>query len=200
VQYVIRPRRDDLHDYRGYAGQIAAGTVAPGDEVVVLPGGARTTVASVETADGPLPAATAGRSVTVLLTDDIDISRGDVLASAAAPPRVTDELDATLCWLADKPLRPGARLLLKHGTRVTPVIVGAVGERLSLDADVPAWEPAPEQLGINDIAHASLRTADPLPVDEYADIRATGSFLLIDPPTGNTLAAGLVGTPLTVVP
>jgi sulfate adenylyltransferase subunit 1 len=210
VQYVIRPRtanadarsagasRWGLHDYRGYAGQIAAGTVAPGDEVVVLPGGARTTVAAVETADGPLESATAGRSVTVLLDDDIDISRGDVLASAAEPPRLTDELEATLCWLAEKPLRPGARLLLKHGTRTTPVIVGAVGERLSLDSDVPAWEPAPEELGINDIAHASLRTADPLPVDEYADIRATGSFLLIDPPTGNTLAAGLVGTPLAV--
>jgi sulfate adenylyltransferase subunit 1 len=209
VQYVIRPRRDgtdarsahaarDLHDYRGYAGQVASGTVAPGDEVVVLPGGARTTVAAVETADGVLDTGGAGRSVTVLLDDDIDISRGDVLASAAAPPRVTDELSATLCWLAEKPLRPGARLLLKHGTRTTAVIVGAVGERLSFDAEVPAWVEAPEQLSINDIAHASLRTADALPVDEYADIRATGSFLLIDPPTGNTLAAGLVGTPLTV--
>jgi sulfate adenylyltransferase subunit 1 len=210
VQYVIRPRTGadtrsagaargaELHDYRGYAGQIAAGTVAPGDEVVVLPSGVRTTVAAVETADGPLAAAGAGRSVTVLLDDDIDISRGDVLASAVEPPHVTDELDATLCWLAEKPLRPGARLLLKHGTRVTPVVVGAVGERLSLDSEVPTWEAAPEQLGINDIAHASLRTADPLPVDEYADIRATGSFLLIDPPTGNTLAAGLVGTPLAV--
>jgi sulfate adenylyltransferase subunit 1 len=203
VQYVIRPRtadRPDLHDYRGYAGQVAAGTVSPGDEVVVLPGGARTTVAAVETADGPLASAIAGRSVTVLLDDDIDISRGDVIAAAAAPPRATDELDATLCWLAEKPLRPGARLLLKHGTRTTPVIVGAVGERLALDSEAPTWEPAPEQLEINDIAHASLRTADPLPVDDYADIRATGSFLLIDPPTGNTLAAGLVGTPLTVAP
>ncbi|OZM79040.1 sulfate adenylyltransferase subunit 1 [Pseudonocardia sp. MH-G8] len=211
VQYVIRPRSadvrsagaprsDELHDYRGYAGQVAAGTVAPGDEVVVLPGGARTRVTAVETADGPLASATAGRSVTVRLDDDIDISRGDVLAAAAAPPRVTDELDTTLCWLAEKPLRPGARLLLKHGTRTTQVIVGVVGERLSFDSDVPAWAAAPEQLEINDIAHATLRTADPLPVDDYADIRATGSFLLIDPPTGNTLAAGLVGTPITVTP
>src|SRR5690606_28818012 len=152
--------------------------------------GVRTTVAAVETADGPLASATAGRSVTVLLTDDIDISRGDVLASAAEPPRVTDELLATLCWRAETPLRPGARLLLKHGTRTTQVIVGAVGERLSLDSEVPTWDQAPEELGINDIAHASLRTADPLPVDAYADIRATGSFLLIDPPTGGTLAAG----------
>jgi sulfate adenylyltransferase subunit 1 len=205
VQYVIRPRNGaedasrwgELHDYRGYAGQVAAGTVRPGDEVVVLPGGARTTVERVDTADGPLDAAGAGRSVTVLLTDDIDIARGDVLASATAPPRLTDELDATLCWLSDKPLRPGARLLLKHGARTTQVIVGALGERL--DTDTVAYVDAPEQLGINDIARVALRTADRLPVDDYADIRATGSFLLIDPPTGNTLAAGLVGSPLELV-
>jgi sulfate adenylyltransferase subunit 1 len=196
VQYVIRPRSEELHDYRGYAGQVAAGTVRPGDEVVVLPGGARTTVERVDTADGPLDAAGAGRSVTVLLTDDIDIARGDVLATATAPPRLTAELEATLCWLSDKPLRPGARLLLKHGARTTQVIVGALGERL--DTDTVSYVDAPEQLGINDIARVSLRTADPLPVDDYADIRATGSFLLIDPPTGNTLAAGLVGSPLTL--
>jgi sulfate adenylyltransferase subunit 1 len=200
VQYVIRPRTQELHDYRGYAGQVAAGTVAPGDEVVVLPNGARTTVAAVETADGPLESAGAGRSITVLLAHDLDISRGDVLASAEEPPQVTDELDATLCWLAEKPLRPGARLLLKHGTRTTQVIVGALGERLSLDAETPTWAEPPDQLGINDIARASLRTADPLPVDDYADVRANGSFLLIDPPTGNTLAAGLVGEPLVLNP
>jgi sulfate adenylyltransferase subunit 1 len=194
VQYVIRPRRDDLHDYRGYAGQVASGTVSAGDEVVVLPQGLRTTVASVETADGPLDVAGAGRSVTVLLADDIDISRGDLLAAAGAPPRVTDELETTLCWLAEKPLRPGARLLLKHGTRTTQVIVGAITERL--DPDTLTFVEPPAQLQINDIAHVGLRTADALPVDEYADVRATGSFLLIDPPTGNTLAAGLIGYPL----
>ena len=207
VQYVIRPRTGpggpgapvgdhwgDLHDYRGYAGQVAAGTVAPGDEVVVLPGGARTTVAAVHTADGPLPAAGAGRSVTVLLADDLDVSRGDLLAAAHAAPRVTDELDATLCWLAEKPLRPGARLLLKHGTRTTPVVVGAVDERL--DPETLRFGGAPAELAVNDIAHVALRTADPLPVDDYGRVRATGSFLLIDPPTGNTLAAGLVGRPL----
>jgi sulfate adenylyltransferase subunit 1 len=212
VQYVIRPRGaalpgatadqaarwGPLHDYRGYAGQVASGTVAAGDEVVVLPGGTRTTVAAVDTADGPLDSAGAGRSVTVRLTDDIDISRGDVLASAAVPPRVTSELEATLCWLADKPLRPGARLLLKHGARTTQVIVGALGGLL--DVGTVSYVDAPDQLAVNDIALVSLRTADQLPVDDYADIRATGSFLLIDPPTGNTLAAGLVGTPLTLRP
>jgi len=198
VQYVIRTGPGAaVSDYRGYAGQVAAGTVAAGDEVVVLPGGARTTVTSVQTADGPLAAAGAGRSVTVLLTDDIDISRGDVLASAAAPPRVTDELEATLCWLAEKPLRPGARLLLKHGTRTTPVLVGAITERL--DTDTLTFGAAPAELAINDIARVGLHTADPLPVDDYADVRATGSVLLIDPQTGNTLAAGLLGTPLALL-
>lgn len=191
VQYVIR---EHASDYRGYAGQVASGTVRPGDAVVVLPGGATTTVAGVDTADGPLDAAGAGRSVTIRLADDIDLSRGDVLAAAGAAPRVTTELDATLCWLSDKPLRPGARLLLKHGTRTTQVIVGALGDRL--DTDTVSYVDVPEQLAVNDIARVSLRTADPLPVDDYADIRATGGFLLIDPPTGNTLAAGLVGDPL----
>jgi sulfate adenylyltransferase subunit 1 len=194
VQYVIRPRSETEHDYRGYAGQVASGTVRPGDEIVVLPGGHRTTVARVDTADGPLAAAGAGRSVTVLLTDDIDLSRGDLLAAADAPSRVTNELETTLCWLAATPLRPGARLLLKHGTRTTQVIVGAITELL--DPETLTFGDPPDRLQINDIAHVGLRTADPLPVDDYADVRATGSFLLIDPPTGNTLAAGLVGNPL----
>ena len=112
-------------------------------------------------------------------------------------PTVTSELDATLCWLSDKPLRPGARLLVKHGTRTTQAIVGALGDRL--DTDTVTWVDAPGQLAINDIARVTLRTADPLPVDDYAAIRATGSFLLIDPPTGNTLAAGLVGSPPGVI-
>jgi sulfate adenylyltransferase subunit 1 len=197
VQYVIRPRTEALHDYRGYAGQVASGTVKPGDAVVVLPEGLHTTVASVDTADGPLESAAAGRSVTILLTDDIDISRGDMIVAADAEPRVTNEIDATLCWLAEKPLRTGARLLLKHGTRTTQVIVGAPECRIDTDT---LTEVDAETLGLNDIGRVTLRTADPLPVDDYADIRATGSFLLIDPPTGNTLAAGLVGTPLALTP
>ena len=200
VQYVIRPPggAGRSTDYRGYAGRVAAGTVRPGDELVVLPGGARSTVAAVDTADGPLEVAGAGRSVTILLADDIDISRGDVLASPAAPPRVTTELEATVCWLATTPLRPGARLLLKHGTRTTPVIIEALGERLDIES--VSYVAPPGQLSINDIAKVALRTADPLPVDDYADVRATGSFLLIDPPTGGTLAAGMVGAPLVLVP
>ncbi|WP_226355994.1 sulfate adenylyltransferase subunit 1 [Pseudonocardia sp. ICBG601] len=198
VQYVIRPRTDELHDYRGYAGQVASGTVRPGDEVVVLPEGHRTTVSEVRTADGPLAAAGAGLSVTVLLADDIDAPRGALIAAASDVPEVTSEIDATLCWLAEKPLLPGARLLLKHGTRTTQVIVGALGSRL--DTETVSYAAAPEKLEINDIGRVSLRVADPLPVDEYSRVRTTGGFLLIDPPTGNTLAAGLVGDPLAAVP
>ncbi|MFR9804769.1 sulfate adenylyltransferase subunit 1 [Pseudonocardia sp. RS010] len=203
VQYVIRPRGSadarwgDLHDYRGYAGQIAAGAVRPGDTVVVLPEGRETRVTHVDTADGPLDEGTAGRSVTIRLADDIDISRGDMLVAADAQPSVTAEIDATLCWLGDKPLRPNARLLLKHGTRTTQVMVGAPESRIDTDT---LTEVEAEALGLNDIGRVTVRTADPLPVDEYADIRATGSFVLIDPPTGNTLAAGLVGTPLALRP
>ncbi|GAA1848418.1 GTP-binding protein [Pseudonocardia ailaonensis] len=204
VQYVIRPRSSadadasrwgELHDYRGYAGQVASGVVRPGDQVVVLPEGRTTTVTHVDTADGPLESAAAGLSVTIRLADDIDLSRGDMLVAADAQPTVTSEIDATLCWLGDKPLRPNARLLLKHGTRTTQAIVGAPDCRIDTDT---LTEVDAETLSLNDIGRVTIRTADPLPVDEYADIRATGSFLLIDPPTGNTLAAGLVGTPLSL--
>ncbi len=193
VQYVIRPRTPEYPDYRGYAGQVAAGTVRPGQQVLVLPEGLRSTVAAVDTADGELAEAGVGRSVTVRLTDDLDVARGSMIVDAAQPPVVTDELEATVCWLADKPLRPGARLLLKHGTRTTQAIVGELHDRLDTDT---LTRSVPEQLVSNDIGRVSIRTADPLPVDDYADNRSTGAFLLIDPPTGNTLAAGLVGSPL----
>ncbi len=197
VQYVIRPCTAAHPDYRGYAGQVAAGTVRPGQPVLVLPEGLRSTVTSVETADGRLPEAGAGRSITVRLADDLDVARGSMIVDAEHPPRVTDQLETTLCWLSEQPLRPGARLLLKHGTRVTQAIVGALHDRLDTDT---LRLSVPERLEINDIGRVSIRTADPLPVDDYADSRATGSFLLIDPPTGNTLAAGLIGTPLVPLP
>ncbi|HTK63325.1 MAG TPA: GTP-binding protein [Pseudonocardia sp.] len=193
VQYVIRPRTPEHPDYRGYAGQVAAGTVRKGQRVLVLPEELSSTVEAIDTADGELDHAGVGRSVTVLLADDIDIPRGSMIVAADSPPRLTDEIEATLCWLAEKPLRPGARLLLKHGTRTTQAIVGVLHDRLDTDT---LTRSEPEKLEINDIGRVTIRTADRLPVDDYADNRATGAFLLIDPPTGNTLAAGLVGSPL----
>ncbi|MFC8043640.1 sulfate adenylyltransferase subunit 1 [Nocardia sp. NPDC057353] len=197
VQYVIRPRTAEYPDYRGYAGQIAAGSVSPGDEIVVLPSGVRTTVERIDTPAGELAVAQTGRSVTLILSDDVDISRGDIIATAADAPEPIDDFEATVCWLGDKPLRAGARLLLKHGTRTTQAIVGALVERF--DEQRLAADPAPETLALNDIGRISVRVAEPIAADDYRVNRHTGSFLLIDPANGNTLAAGLVGDVLTAV-
>ena len=197
VQYVIRPRTPEHPDYRGYAGQVAAGTVRPGDEVVVLPAGVRTTVERVDTPDGELSEATAGRSVTLLLADDIDISRGDVIAAAANPPRVTDELSATLAWLADKPLRPNQKVLVKSGARTVPALVTEL--RTRFDEQRLSTTDSPETLSLNEIGQVRIRTAEPVPVDDYTTHGRTGAFLVIDPADGTTLAAGLVGAPLPLL-
>ncbi|MFD4179822.1 sulfate adenylyltransferase subunit 1 [Rhodococcus sp. NPDC058514] len=197
VQYVIRPRTAEFLDYRGYAGQVAAGSVRPGDEVVILPSGTRTTVERVDTADGELDIANAGRSVTLILADDVDVSRGDTIASVEDAPEPIGEFDATVCWLAEKPLRPGARLLLKHGTRTTQAIVGGIVERF--DEQDLTTEQSPDTLELNEIGKISVRVAEPIVADDYTVNRHTGSFLLIDPAGGNTLAAGLVGDAIAAV-
>jgi sulfate adenylyltransferase subunit 1 len=191
VQYVIRPRTPEYPDYRGYAGQIAAGTVRPGDEIVVLPQGIRSRVERIDTADGPLDEAGSGTSVTLLLADDIDISRGDLIAAADAPPRVTDEITGTLCWLSSKPLKPGARVLVKHGARTVQALVGELHARF--DEQKLASVADPGALELNDIGLVTLRLAEELGVDDYGVSPRTGAFLVIDPKDGDTLAAGLVG-------
>jgi sulfate adenylyltransferase large subunit len=189
VQYVIRPMSTERPDYRGYAGTLASGTLRVGDEVVVLPSGRRTTVAGIDTAGGELDAAVARQAVTVRLAEELDVSRGDALCAAEAPPRVVSVLDGTVCWMADAPLRPGARVLVKHTTRTVKAVVTALHDRF----DVTTLESGPvEQLGLNDIGRVSLRTASPLVVDAYADDRTTGAFLLVDEVTGSTLGAGMV--------
>ncbi len=190
VQYVIRPMSVERPDYRGYAGTVASGTLRVGDEVVVLPSGRRTTVAGIDTADGELPQAVARQAVTVRLAEELDVSRGDLIASADGPPRVTSTLEATLCWMADAPLRPGQKVLVKHTTRTVKALVTALHDRL----DVTTMErEAVQQLGLNDIGRVSLRTASPLAVDPYAEDRTTGAFLVVDDTTGTTLGAGMVG-------
>ncbi|WP_436495314.1 sulfate adenylyltransferase subunit 1 [Actinokineospora sp. HUAS TT18] len=194
VQYVIRTNTDEHRDYRGYAGQIAAGTVTKGDEIVVLPAGLRTTVARIDTPDGELDEAEAGRSVTLVLTDEIDISRGDLIASATESPSVTDEFAATVAWLSEKALKPGARVLVKHGARTVQAFVGELSARF--DEQRLSTVDNPEELKLNEIGQVGIRTAEPLPVDDYSVNRRTGAFLVIDPADGSTLAAGLVGAGL----
>ncbi|GAA1202493.1 sulfate adenylyltransferase subunit 1 [Prauserella alba] len=191
VQYVIRPRTPEYLDYRGYAGQIAAGTVRPGDEVVVLPQGLKSTVESVDTADGSLSEAGTGKSITVVLADDLDITRGDVIAAADNAPKVTDEFTAALCWLSSKQLEPGARVLIKQGTRTVQAMVEELNARF--DEQTLSIVDSPGKLELNEIGNVSLRLAEQLPVDDYTVSPRTGAFIVIDPKDGDTLAAGLVG-------
>ncbi|OZM74280.1 sulfate adenylyltransferase [Amycolatopsis antarctica] len=191
VQYVIRPRTAEHPDYRGYAGQVAAGTIRPGDRVVVLPQGLPTTVRRVDTADGPLDEAGPGSSVTVLLDDDIDIARGDLIASADRPPVLTDELTAAVCWLSSTPLRAGAKVLVKHGARTVQAFVDELVSRF--DEQGLSVVDRPDSLELNEIGSVRLRLSEPVPVDDYATSPRTGGFLVIEPRDGDTLAAGMVG-------
>lgn len=196
VQLVLRPQAaapvPALRDYRGYAGQIGSGVVAVGDEVVVLPSGRRTRVSGIDLGPDELTRAYAPQSVAVRLADDVDVSRGDVIVAASSVPELTRESDALLAWLDERPLQPGARVLVKHGARTVKAIVDRVDSRLDLEA--LALQPA-ESLGLNDIGRVSLRLAGPLPLEPYVDSRRHGSFLVIDPSSGGTLAAGMVGVP-----
>jgi sulfate adenylyltransferase subunit 1 len=192
VQLVLRPRTASHPDYRGLAGRIASGVLKVGDDVIALPSGWRSTVTGIDTPDGPVLRAIAGQSITVLLHDEIDAGRGEVLAHPGQAPRVVTELAADLCWLADRPLRAGARVLVKHGTRTVRAIVTELTGRLDLHT-LQHTEP-PAALELNGIGGARIRLAEPLAVDSYALDRETGSFLVIDAADGNTLAAGLVGS------
>lgn len=192
VQLAIRPQEAaaaEHRDYRGYAGQVATGVVRLGDEVVVLPAGRRTTIAGIDTADGSLGEAFASQSVTLRLADEIDVTRGDLVAAVSGAPEPSQDLTGLVTWLAERPLHLGARVLVKHGTRTVQGVVREISGRLDLDTLVPVPS---EVLELNDIGRVTLRLAAPVMPDDYAVSRRTGSFLLIDPQTGGTLAAGMV--------
>ncbi len=196
VQLVIRPQQaagDEFRDYRGYAGQIASGLVRVGDPITVQPSGRTSTVVGIDTATGELESAFAPQSVTLRLADDIDISRGDLIVTSRSVPPVTQDIDGTIAWLAERTLVPGAKVLLKHGTKTVQAMVKAISGKLDLDDArlLPA-----ESLALNDIGHVNLRLASPIPAEEYLHSRSTGAFLLIDAQDGTTLAAGMVGDAL----
>ncbi|WP_406299878.1 GTP-binding protein [Embleya sp. NBC_00888] len=193
VQYVIRPQTAELPDYRGYAGQIASGVLRVGDRVSTLPSGGTSTVEGIDALGEPVDTAWAPQSVTVRLADDLDISRGDLLAPEDTAPDPTRDVRGTLCHLHDRPLVPGQRVLLRHTTRTVRAIVKEIPSRLNLD-DL-SHRPAPGELVANDIGTVVLRTAEPIALDPYAHSRRTGSFLLIDPIDGTTLSAGMAETP-----
>ncbi|HET9289180.1 MAG TPA: GTP-binding protein [Gaiella sp.] len=189
VQWVIRPMSGEHHDYRGYAGQVAGGEWRAGDEVVVLPSGLRSTVAAVETHDGPLDVAVQGQSVVVRLSDAIDVSRGDMLCDPGDAPVAARELEATVCWMSERPVQTGARLAVKHTTRWTRAILEEVASLI----DVGTLEGSPAAgLSLNDLARVRLRLVGPLLVDAYSENRTTGSFVLVDEATNETVGAGMV--------
>jgi sulfate adenylyltransferase large subunit len=190
VQWVIRPMSGDHHDYRGYAGSVAGGVWRAGDDVVVLPSGLRTRVEAVETADATLEEAVPPQSVTIRLADDLDVSRGNMLADPERAPIVASELDARVCWMSERPLEPRSRLAVKHTTRS----VRAVVDELASVVDIHTLDDvqSPERLALNEIGIVRLRLSEPLAVDPYSENRETGAFILIDEGTNDTVGAGMV--------
>jgi len=190
VQYVIRPMTDEHHDYRGYAGQVAGGILKPGDEVTVLPSGLSSRIASIDTADGPLAEAFAPMSVTVRLTDDIDVSRGDMICRPGNQPTMSQEIDAMVCWMSEEPLQPRGMYAIKHTTAMHRAMVKDV--LYQVDVNTLHRNEQAQRLGLNDIGRVRLRTTRPLLADTYARNRSTGSFILIDEATNATVAAGMI--------
>ncbi len=191
VQYVLRPHATEHHDYRGYAGRVAAGVFKPGDEVMVLPSGFTTTISSIDTADGPIDAAFAPMSVAISLADEIDVSRGDMICRPHNQPTVTQDIDAMVVWMTESSqLRAGAKLAIKHTTRWARAMVKNVQYRL--DINTLHRDDGADGLALNEIGRVTLRTTKPLLVDEYRRNRETGSFILVDEATNATVAAGMI--------
>jgi len=191
VQYVIRPQSDEHHDYRGYAGTVAGGVFKPGDEVMVLPSGFTSTVASIDSYDGPVAEAFGPMAVTIRLTDDIDISRGDMICRPNNQPVSSQDIQAMVCWMSENAdLAPRMKLALKHTTRSSRVMITDLHYRI--DVNTLHREENPSSLQLNEIGRISLRSTQPLFFDEYRRNRNTGSFILIDEATNATVAAGII--------
>ena len=192
VQYVVRPKSDEFHDYRGYAGQIAGGVMKPGDEVLVLPSGFTSKIAAIDLFDKELSEAYPPMSVTIRLADDLDVSRGDMICRPQNAPKPSQDIDAMICWMSPEPMRPRQKLAIKHTTRAGRAMIKNLQYRLdvnTLHRDLDA-----EELGLNEVARVQLRTTVPLLCDPYEKNRRTGSFVLIDEATGVTVGAGMINT------
>jgi bifunctional enzyme CysN/CysC len=191
VQYVIRPQSTTVTDYRGYAGQVASGVLKPGDDVMVLPSGMTSKISSIDTADGPVDEAFPPMSVTVRLTDEIDISRGDMICRPHNAPTAAQDIEAMVCWMDESaPLRVGGKYAIKHTTRTARTVVRGLQYRL--DVNTLHRDESAQALALNEIGRVRLRTTVPLLADEYRRNRTTGGFILIDEATNRTVAAGMI--------
>jgi sulfate adenylyltransferase subunit 1 len=192
VQFVCRPQdsaRPELHDYRGFMGRVESGVVAIGDAVTVLPSGRQTRVKALEINSESLPRAFAEQSITILLDDEIDISRGDMLVKSGELPQVTRQIDAMLCWLSESPLDARRKYLIRHTTRETKAMLAGIEFRMDINS---IERQAAEKLAMNDIAKVSFKLAQPIFADSYAQSRGTGAFIVIDESSNNTVGAGMI--------
>lgn len=190
VQTVLRPQRDGFIDYRGYAGRVASGIFRPGDDITVLPSGFTSKIKTVDAFEGPLEEAFAPMSVSITLEDDIDISRGDMIVKTNNKPEPIQEFDAMLCWLNNQAARPRAKYTILHTSNEQKAMIKEV--LYKIDINTYNREEDDKELNMNDIARIKIRTTRPLMIDEYRDNRITGSFVLIDDASHETVAAGMI--------
>jgi bifunctional enzyme CysN/CysC len=191
VQYVVRPMSGEHHDYRGYAGTVTGGVMRPGDEVVVLPSGFSTTIEGIDSYDGPVAEAYPPMAVTIRLADDLDVSRGDMICRPANQPHASQDVDAMICWMTEQSsLTTGAKYAIKHTTRTARALIQDL--RYRIDVNTLHRDQDAAELRLNEIGRVRFRTTLPLFVDEYRRNRGTGSFILIDERTNNTVGAGIV--------
>ena len=189
VQLVIRPQTDALHDYRGYAGKVISGIYKKGDKVTVLPAGIETTISQLEVGEKEVEEVFAPQSVTIQLSDDIDISRGDTIVQSDNLPQVNNELEVLLCWIGDNPLQTGNKYLLQHNSRLVRAVVKSI--EYKLDVNSLQQQLAAEGVKLNEVVKATIKTASPLVFDAYEKINENGSAILIDETSHSTVAAVL---------
>jgi len=192
VQYVVRPKSDQYHDYRGYAGRVAGGVLKPGDDVLVLPSGMTSKISGIDLFDKEIDEAFPPMSVTVRLEDDVDVSRGDMICRPQNAPKPSQDIDAMICWMTNEPLRPRQKLAIKHTTRMGRALVKDIQYRL--DVNTLHRDKETKELELNEIGRVQLRTTVPLLCDPYSKNRTTGSFILIDEATGVTVGAGMINS------
>ncbi len=190
VQFVIRPQTDELHDYRGYAGKVMSGIYREGDKVKILPQDIETTISSIQIAGKEVEEAFPHQAIVIQLADDIDISRGDSIVKANNLPRVSNELDVLLCWLGDRPLISGNKYLLQHNSRLVKVMVKQV--KYKLDVNTLQQQAVKEEVKLNEIVAATIKTVSPLVFDSYAKLNSNGSAILVDETSNNTVAAVMI--------
>jgi sulfate adenylyltransferase subunit 1 len=190
VQYVIRPISDEFHDYRGYAGRVAGGSFSAGDAVIVLPGMQETTIQSIDLFETTIPVANVSESVTLRLSDNIDISRGDMIVKKGNLPSVSQDIDIMICWFHEKPFNPSGKYIIRHTSRETRCLIRGV--EYKMDINTLEQNSSDLTIGMNDIGRIRIRTTQPLFFDSYFKNRITGSLVLIDEGSHETVAAGMI--------